>query len=97
MVIHIRDAKEEKSVEPSMEDRVELGSYERLMARDTGRDLITPHEIAAADSALKKIATYPCPDFTIPQRPKASTIPPIISNELVHLPHLSTPGAWIQT
>ena len=88
---------EGKLVEPSTEDCEELESYERLMATDTDENQITPHEIAAADSALEKIATYPCPDFNIPQRPKASTIPPIISNELVHLPHLSTPGAWIQT
>ena len=59
--------KEGKLVEPSTEDRAELESCERLMATDANENLITPHEIAAADSALDKIATYPCPDVTITQ------------------------------
>ena len=85
MAIHIRYAKEGKLVEPSIEDCEEMESYEHLMATDTDEDLIIPHEVAAADSVLEKNATYPCPDST--------TIPLIISNELVHLMHLSTPRA----
>ena len=68
------------------------------MATDIDEDLTTPHEIAAADSALKKIATYPCPDFTITQRPKDSAILPPISDGLAHLPRLfASPQACIQT
>ena len=66
-----------------------------MMATNTDEDLIMPHEVVAADSALEKNATYPCPDFTIAHQQNASAIPPPILNGLAHLPRISTPWAWI--